>query len=91
MLSNGDQITRHILNIAFPESYNLNIVGLLDVIDSAGRMGDERVNEAVEYINGKWQKNNTWKINYIYKSKGFISFDERGKTGEWVTYLLNKK
>jgi hypothetical protein len=89
-LSNGEPITRHILDIAFPESYNLNIVELLNIIYSVGKMDDERINEAVEYINKKRQKNNTWKINYIYKSKGFISFDERGKTGEWVTYLLNK-
>ena len=52
-LSNGEPITRHILDIAFPESYNLNIVELLSIISSSGKMEDERNNEAIEYINKK--------------------------------------
>ncbi|GBR75124.1 hypothetical protein NO1_2174 [Candidatus Termititenax aidoneus] len=89
-LSNGEPITKHILDIAFPESYNLNIVELLDIVYSAGKINDERVNEAVDYLNSKRQKNGGWKTNYVYKSKGYVSFDARGQIGEWVTYLLEK-
>ena len=32
----------------------------------------------------------SWKINYVYKSDGYISFDKRGKNAEWLTYLLDR-
>ena len=89
-LRSGEPITKHILDISFPESYHLNIIELLITIDSVGKIRDQRVNDALEYIRGKRKKDGTWRINYVYKAKGYMSFDTRGQAGDWVTYLLEQ-
>ncbi len=89
-LSNKEPINNHILDIAYPQSYQLNIIELLDIAFMAKRMNDAGVKDAVVYIMGMKIKDDGWKINYIYKADGFVSFDKRGKRGEWVSYLLAK-
>ena len=89
-LSNKEPINKHILDFAYPQSYLLNLVELLDIAFMTKHMKDPRVKEAVEYIKSKKTKDDGWKINYIYKADGFVSFDKRGKRGEWVSYLFEK-
>ncbi len=89
-LSNKEPITKHILDIAYPQSYQLNIIELLDIVYMTKKMNDPHVKEAINFIKSKQITDNGWRINYIYKADGFISFDKRGAKGEWVTYLLDK-
>jgi hypothetical protein len=89
-LSNKEPINNHILDIAYPQSYQLNIIELLDIAFMTKNMNNPRVKEAVDYIKNNKSKDDSWKINYIYKADGFVSFDKRGKRGEWVSYLLAK-
>ena len=89
-LSNDEPITKHILDIAYPQSYQLNIIELLDIAYMTNNLDDPRVNNAIDYIKGKRTKDREWRINYIYKADGYISFDNRGMKGEWVSYLLEK-
>jgi len=89
-LSNNEPITKHILDIAYPQSYQLNIVELLDIAFMTNNMNDSRVKYAVDYVKSKKTKGNYWKINYIYNADGYVSFDRRGQKAEWVTYLFEK-
>ncbi len=89
-LSNHEPITKHILDLAFPASYQLNIVELLEMAYLTGHIRDNRCKSAIEYVNSKKKKNNYWKVNYVYKADGYISFDKRGERGDWTTYLLDK-
>ncbi|MDF2840593.1 MAG: hypothetical protein K0Q99_1365 [Clostridia bacterium] len=89
-LTNKKPITKHILDIAYPQSYQLNIIELLDIAYMTRNMNHPHVKPAVEFIKSKKTKDGNWKINYIYKADGFISFDKRGAKGEWVSYLLEK-
>lgn len=89
-LSNGQPINKHILNIAFPASYQLNIVELLEITYLTEHIRNSRSKSAIDYIRGKRTKDGFWKTNYIYKADGYISFDKRGKRGDWLTYLLEK-
>lgn len=89
-LSNNEPITKHILDIAYPQSYQLNIVELLDIAFMTNNMNDPRVRYAVDYVKSKKTKENYWKINYIYHADGYVSFDRRGQKAEWVTYLFEK-
>jgi hypothetical protein len=74
-LSNGESIDKHILDIAFQASYQLNVVELLEIAHSTGHFKDARCMSAFDYINGKKHKDGYWKINYIYKADGYVSFD----------------
>jgi len=82
-------ITKHILDISFPESYHLNIVELIRFSAKANILNDSRTNHAVEYLRGKKRKDIGWKVSYRYKSDGYIIFDKGQKTGDWVTYIIN--
>ena len=89
-LSDQKPITTHILDIAYPPSYHLNIVELLEIAYLTENMNDIRVTDALAEVNRKKTKNQDWRINSIYKADGYISFDRRGQKGEWVSYLLGK-
>lgn len=89
-LSDQNPITTHILDIAYPPSYHLNIVELLEIAYLTENMNDIRVTDPLAEVNRKKTKNQDWKINSVYKADGYISFDSRGLKGEWVSYLLGK-
>lgn len=89
-LSTNEPITKHILDIAFPQSYQLNIIELLDIAHMTKNMNNPGVKQAVDYVKSMKTKNDDWRINYIYKADGFVSFDKRGQKGEWITYILEK-
>lgn len=87
--SNGNPITKHILDLYFPENYNITILELLWFISETDKIKDTRVNDSIEYINEKRNKNKMWAVNYVYKSDGYISFDGKVKEGQWLSYLIN--
>jgi len=89
-LSDGQPINKHILNIAFPASYQLNVVELLEIAYLSGHIKDIWCKSAIDYIREKRTKDGYWKANYNYKADGYIFFDKRGKRGDWVTYLIEK-
>lgn len=86
--SNGLPITGHILDISFPESYQLNIVELLRLMDEVGKINDDRVDAAVSYVESKMKKRGFLKVDHVYKAEGYVCFDERGKKAEWVDHIV---
>lgn len=89
-LTNREPITKHIMDIAFPASYQLNIVELLEIAYLTGNIHKDQCKDAIAFINGKRTKEGFWKINYAYKADGYVSFDKKGMKGDWVTYILNR-
>lgn len=89
-LSNKEPITKHILDLAFPASYQLNIVELLGLAYDTRRINEAACQSACDFLKRKRTKDGFWKINYVYQSDGYQSFDQRGNKAEWVTYLLNR-
>jgi len=87
-LSGGEPITRHIMDISFPESYHLNIVELIRFAGSASLLDDPRSQYAIRYLETKKGKSG-WTTNFRYRSNGYIAFDDGRKTGDWVTYIIN--
>lgn len=89
-LSNKEPITNHILDLAFPASYQLNIAELLEMAYATGNIKTDGCKNALKFVNNKKTKDGYWKINYVYKSDGYVSFDKRGKKAEWVTYMFDR-
>lgn len=87
-LSDGAPITRHIMDISFPESYHLNIVELIRFAGNASLLGDPRSQYAIRYLETTKGKSG-WKTNFHYRSNGYTAFDDGRKTGDWVTYIIN--
>ena len=89
-LSNGEPINGHMLDISFPSSYQLNVVELLDIARMTDKLADERCFDALRYVRKKRLASGGWKINYSYKADGYLTFDRRGKEGEWISYVLGR-
>lgn len=89
-LSKEKPITHHILDISFPESYHLNIVELIRFASEAGLLKDKRTDKAGQILESIKNKDGGWKVNYRYKADGYTVFDTGRKSGEWVTYIINK-
>lgn len=88
--STGDPINHHILDMAFPPSYQLNIIELLELAYITGNIQAPQCQSGIAYVTSKRKKEGYFKINYTYKAEGFVSFDKKGDKGEWITYLLDK-
>ena len=84
-LSTEEPINSHILDLSFPQSYQLNIVELLELAYMTGNIEDKACESGLNYILTKQKKNGSWSINHIYKGEGYLSFDKRGTDGEWLT------
>lgn len=89
-LSNKEPINSHLLDLAFPASYQLNIVELLELAHRTGNIHKEGCQNALEYIDSKMTKDGYWKVNYIYQSDGYLPFDKRGTKADWLTYLFSR-
>ena len=88
-LSDGKPITRHIMDISFPESYHLNIVELIRFAANAGLLDDPRSQYAIRYLQTKKGKSG-WKSDFRYRADGYTAFDKGRNTGDWVTYIINR-
>lgn len=89
-LSNNEPITNHILDISFPASYQLNIVELIRFASNANLLKDKRTEKAVALLENSRMTDGGWKINYKYKADGYKVFDTGSKSGEWVSYIIDK-
>lgn len=88
--SKDEPITRHILDISFPESYHLNIVELIRFVNAGKLLYDDRAKELIDYLKSKQTKDGNWKVSFRYKAEGYTIFDRGKVTHEWVTYIIKK-
>lgn len=88
-LNSDKPITQHILDISFPESYNLNIVELIRFAGNVNILNDPRTKYAVEYLQDKKGKDKAWRVNYRYKSQGYMVFDKTHKAADWTSHIIN--
>ena len=88
-LHDDQPITNHILDLSFPESYHLNLIELLQILNDTGRLDDPRCQQVLDSVRSR-RRADGWRVNYRYKSAGYICFDPPGSRAEWVTYLLTE-
>ena len=80
-LSSGEPINNHILDLAFPQSYQLNIIKLLELVFKTGNIENEACKSGINYIMSKQKKNGVWQINYVYnvyRGEGYITLINGG-------------
>lgn len=77
-LGDGTPITRHIMDISFPESYHLNIVELIRFAANASLLDDPRSQYAIRYLETKKGKSG-WETDFSYRSNGYTIFDDGRK------------
>lgn len=86
--SSAKPITKHIMDISFPETYHTNIVDLLRLMALANIKNEPRINAALNYIQRKAMGENRWRISFRYKAKGYKVFDKAKQPADWVSYII---
>ena len=81
---------RDTLDISYPQTYQMNIRDVMEIMYLTGNINDISCESALNYIKQKKTPDNFWKTDYVYSGAGYTVFDKRGKKGEWITYLLEK-
>lgn len=88
-LSDGKPFNNHALDLAFPASYQLNIVELLELAHATGCTHHPACKDALAYVRGKQLPDGGWKVGYVYSGDGYISFDRRGTPAPWLSHMLS--
>lgn len=83
-------IFKDILSLSFPFNYKLNILELLEIVKDANKLKSRNCKSAKEYLNNRKLADGSWKIDYCYKAKGYISFDSKRGNSEWLTHLIKQ-
>ena len=87
-LSDGKPISSHITDIMFPQSYALSLTDLTYIVGKRQLMASEDSSELLHLLQEKQIAENQWKIDYLYSYKGYVAFESKRKTSEWVSALF---
>lgn len=87
-LSTGDPICPHITDIMFPQSYALSLTDLAYIVGKRKLMTHENSAPLLHLLKEKQIAADQWKIDYLYHYKGYIGFENRRKTSEWISALF---
>lgn len=87
-LSTGKPISAHITDIMMPQNYALSFTDLVYIVGKRKLQQSEKVKPLLSLLEEKSVSQNEWKIDYIYKYKGYIPFETRRKPSEWISSLF---
>ncbi len=87
-LSDGKPISSHITDIMFPQSYALSLTDLTYIVGKRRLTTSEDSTQLLHLLQKKQIAENQWKIDYLYSYKGYVVFESKRKTSEWVSSLF---
>ena len=82
-------ITAYINKLTYPYSYKTNVIELLKLMKENNRLGDQRCDNVVQFLQSRKQKAGYWKINKLYQPKSWVLFDKPKQPGDWITHEIN--
>ncbi|MDH5481267.1 MAG: nitrogen fixation protein NifH [Candidatus Bathyarchaeota archaeon] len=80
-------INKSWLQLSFPWFYGYNILRGLDVLTKLGYIKDERLNDAVEILFQKRQKDGTWILENAPIGRMQTNIEAKGKPSKWITLI----
>jgi hypothetical protein len=84
---NYEVINRSWLTLGFPFFYGYNILRGLDVLTRLGYVKDERLNDAIEVLLQKRQKNGKWILESSPTGRMHVNIEVKGKRSKWITLI----
>jgi hypothetical protein len=75
------------LKLGFPWFYGYNILRGLDVLTKLGYVEDKRLNDAVEVLLQKRQKNGAWILESAPIGRMQTNIEMKGKPSKWITMI----
>jgi hypothetical protein len=80
-------INKSWLSLSFPFFYGYNILRGLDVLTKLGYAKDERLNDAVEVLLQKRQKDGTWILENTPAGRMQTNIEMKEKPSKWITLI----
>lgn len=87
-LSDGKPISSHITDIMFPQSYALSLTDLIYIVGNRRLTANEDSAALLLLMQEKQIAADRWKIDYLYSYKGYVAFESKRKSSEWVSALF---
>ncbi|HEX5039971.1 MAG TPA: hypothetical protein VFW95_07540 [Candidatus Limnocylindria bacterium] len=85
-LSDGEIAQPRWLEVGFPYSFNYDVVRVLDYFRASGRKPDERMNEALEVVASKVDRDGRWPLETAYHEDLTVDLGEHvGQPSRWIT------
>jgi hypothetical protein len=71
--------------LGFPFSYWSDVLETLDVLAALGYGGDDRLEQAYDWLMAKQDAHGRWKLENSLNGKMWIDIEKRGKPSKWIT------
>jgi hypothetical protein len=72
------------LKFGFPLMYQTDVLEILGILTRLGYR-DERMQEAVDLVVSKQDKQGRWKLENTFNSQFHVDIEEKGKPSKWIT------
>lgn len=70
----------------FPVFYVTDLLQNLSALIDLGMAGEEKLINAIEFINTKQDTEGKWTMEYTYNGKTWVDIEEKRKPSKWMTY-----
>ena len=86
----GEIISKKMLTLSYPSRWRYDILRALDYFQSAKIDYDERMNDAIDILQKKRNKENTWNLQANHPGQTHFDMEKIGKPSRWNTLRILK-
>jgi hypothetical protein len=84
----GQIIDKNFLKLTYPCRWKYNILRAMDYFQYAGIKWDDRMTEAMAYLDKKRNKDGTWNVNAAHSGQVHVIMEKAGKPSKWNTLRM---
>ncbi|HLF76592.1 MAG TPA: nitrogen fixation protein NifH [Dehalococcoidia bacterium] len=81
----GSNVSSSWFKLGFPLGYVADVLQNLEALCEIGLAGDPRLQNALEWLLAKQDKDGRWRNEYAYNGKTWVDFERQGQPSKWVT------
>jgi hypothetical protein len=81
----NDKPNRSWFQFGYPIGYVTDVLQNLEVLTALGYGRDARLENAINLLLGKQDKQGRWKMEYTYNGKTWVDVEKKGQPSKWVT------
>ena len=84
----GQIIDKNFLKLTYPCRWKYDILRAMDYFQYAGIKCDNRMTEALAYLNKKQNKDGTWNVHAAHSGQVHVIMEKAGKSSKWNTLRM---
>lgn len=84
----GQIIDKNFLKLTYPCRWKYDILRAMDYLQYAGIKWNNRMTEALAYLNKKQNKDGTWNVHAAHSGQVHVIMEKAGKSSKWNTLRM---